>query len=210
MNRALIRDALPPELRLALVYAPARSRDALLAVLGLDQRLAHMVSGAREPILAQVRLAWWRERLADDAPAIAGEPLLELVRDAAIARAPLRALVDGWEGLVGEPCLEAVAQLADARAAALCRVPTGAANGQAGMASAREWALHDLSRMPGEWGALADSLADAEVWAARPLPRGLRPLAIMHALARRSRKRGSVAQGPGAIAVAVRVGLFGR
>jgi hypothetical protein len=36
---------------------------ATLALLALDARLAAILRGRREPIAAQLRLAWWREML---------------------------------------------------------------------------------------------------------------------------------------------------
>lgn len=210
MTRASLLETLPPEQRLALAYAPARSRDAALAILALDRRLAQVVHGAREPILAQIRLAWWRDRLTEEAAAAAGEPLLAFVREAVSQREPLRDLVDGWEGLLGGPGRDAIDGLARSRALAICSAGSDASDHHAALASAREWALHDLSRIPGQWGALAGELASAEAWQARRLPRSLRPLAVLHALARRSRKSGTDGPGPASIAVALRVGLFGR
>lgn len=210
MTRALIRETLPPPQRLALAYAPAPGRDALLVALGLDLRLAQVVTGAREPMLAQIRLAWWRERLADDAASLAGEPLLELLHGAAADRQPLRTLVNAWEGLLGEETPEALNTLAAARTEALCLASPVADRDPAVRTAAREWALHDLSRLPGGHGAAAARLADAEAWRAPRMARSLRPLAVLHALARRSRRTGRSGPDPGSILVAVRVGLFGR
>jgi len=78
---ALLASELPPPQRLALAYAPARARPATLALLALDARLAAILRGRREPLAAQLRLAWWREMFArppSDWPA--GEPLLEALR----------------------------------------------------------------------------------------------------------------------------------
>jgi hypothetical protein len=78
-----------------------------------------VVRTAREPMLAQLKLAWWRDRLAAD-PAVwpKGEPLLARL---AQWREPagLGALVDGWESLLGEPPLGAgeLAAFSEGRAA---------------------------------------------------------------------------------------------
>jgi len=53
-------DSLGPLNRLALAYAPQSTRLPLLALLALDMRLAGIVRNSREPMLAQLRLAWWR------------------------------------------------------------------------------------------------------------------------------------------------------
>ena len=53
-------DTLAPMHRLALAYAPAEARPAWAGLLALDARLAGVVRAAREPVLGQLRLAWWR------------------------------------------------------------------------------------------------------------------------------------------------------
>jgi phytoene synthase len=68
---------LPPLQRMALAYAPAQSRGALTALFSLDARLANIVRHSHEPMLAQLRLAWWRENIMADMPAQAsGDPLM--------------------------------------------------------------------------------------------------------------------------------------
>ena len=72
--------SLPVLHRLALTYAPARATRPTLALLALDARLAGIVRSASEPMLAQLRLAWWREQLEIDLTARpAGEPLLAVL-----------------------------------------------------------------------------------------------------------------------------------
>ena len=65
-----------PERALALSYA-VEGRDALAALLALDDALARLLRSTREPALGQMRLAWWREALErlDTAPPPA-EPVL--------------------------------------------------------------------------------------------------------------------------------------
>ncbi len=59
-----LAETLPTMHRLALAYAPGRTRLAWLALLALDSRLAGVLRSASEPMLAQIRLAWWRDMLA--------------------------------------------------------------------------------------------------------------------------------------------------
>ena len=74
-------EELPPAQRLALNYASRRARPATLALLALDARLAAILSQRREPIAAQLRLAWWRETLAKpSAQWPRGEPVLDALR----------------------------------------------------------------------------------------------------------------------------------
>jgi phytoene synthase len=74
---------LPPPQRLALNYASARARPAFLALLALDTRFAAVLRQRREPIAAQLRLAWWRKTLAEPAAGWPrGEPVLDALRTA--------------------------------------------------------------------------------------------------------------------------------
>ena len=113
---AALAATLSPLTRLALAYAPRTARPAWLAVLALDQRLAGIVRSAREPLLAQIKLAWWRERLAEPvARWPQGEPLLSALAAWDGQAAALVALVAGWEAvLVGNGPIEAdIAALVD-------------------------------------------------------------------------------------------------
>jgi 15-cis-phytoene synthase len=68
---------------LALAYASAEVRDAFRWLLLFDQRLQEVVERTREPLITQMRLAWWRDMLAKPAGARAtGEPLLAALADA--------------------------------------------------------------------------------------------------------------------------------
>ena len=112
---------LPTLQRLALSYCPRRARAPTIGLLALDARLAGLVRSSREPMLAQLRLAWWREMLRsppDRWPA--GEPMLALLRTWGPEVESLAGLVDGWEAMTGPPPLaaEAIDMLADARAEA--------------------------------------------------------------------------------------------
>ena len=211
-------EQLPVHLRLALSYAPAHARGLTLGLLALDCRLAGIVRNSREPLLGQVRLAWWRDRFGEGAGAWPeGEPLLALLRPWADQLAVLSSLVDGWEGLLGDQQLsgEALARLAEGRASAfgglaclLC------ADLDETKRAARGWALVDLSGKLGdpEERAQARYLAEQQDWGRARLPRSLRPLAVLHGLARRAMRRGdSQVLGAGLDGlIALRLGLLGR
>jgi phytoene synthase len=218
MDAADLLDELPADRRLALAYARPAMRDVVLGLLLLDLRLARIVSQAREPILGQIRLAWWRDRLGeplDKNPA--GEPLLALLSLWGPRRAGLVGLVDGWEALLGETTiesaeLEAFAAGRGAAFAELARVlGCGDAADEAGRAG-RSWALADLAANLGksdETG-LALQLAQGQDWRPAQLPRAMRPLAILYGLARRKRGSGPLLAGLGDGLCAVRLGLFGK
>src|SRR5258708_29148912 len=55
---------------LAALFAPEPARRALLALLAFDHELARTSTVTREPMLARIRLQWWREAVAE-APSIA-------------------------------------------------------------------------------------------------------------------------------------------
>lgn len=86
-----------PEVALTLTYVPPSRRDVVAALFQLDAQIGAVLRFAREPLLAQLRLTWWREALAQPDPA-GRQPLLarlEPVMDAGLDR-----LVEGWEVLL--------------------------------------------------------------------------------------------------------------
>ena len=50
---------------LALSTVPARSRSALAALFAIDAAMGDVVRTTTDPMLGQIRLAWWRERLEE-------------------------------------------------------------------------------------------------------------------------------------------------
>lgn len=172
------RDILAAEARLALVYTPSSVRPQVLAILSLDARLAELVRGAREVMLGQMRLAWWRDTLAKDSGDWRrGDPVLAALQAWAGNRAPLSALVDGWEHLLGDEALSAdrIAAFAAGRAA-----PWEALGGTPAARMARRWALADLAGHcsdPAERALVAATTRPAP----EPLPRPMRGLAILAA-----------------------------
>lgn len=211
---ALLRDSLPPVERMAVGYAPARLRLRWLGLFALDRRFAQIVRAAREPMLGQLRLGWWREALALPA---AQRP----VGDAVIAAladwpdtAALVALADGWEGLLGDAPLDAAAfaALAGARGEAVAAIARdGDAGGRADAASALgyRWALADLAAHLSDPREIATvtALLRAAPRPHGPWPRAVRPIAVLENLA--SREMAGEARWPGLLA-AMRIGLAGR
>ncbi len=199
-------DTLPPHWRLAVAYAPAQSRDHWLTLLALDTRLGGIVRSAREPMLAQMKLAWWRDRLAQRAAEWPkGEPLLAALACWQDGHGVLTGLVDGWEALLGEAPLsqEALLALVEGRVAAIAGL-----GGDATMA--RGWALADVAAHlghPDERTVLERLIADHD-WRARRLPRGQRPLAVLHGIAARGRGDPAKMQKIPLLTL-MRLGLFG-
>ena len=84
---------------LATLYAPTAVRPALFALHALDLELAEVARTTTEPMLGQIRLAWWREQLqALDKGARPAQPVLAAVADhllpAGVSGASLEPLED--------------------------------------------------------------------------------------------------------------------
>ncbi|MFN3618854.1 squalene/phytoene synthase family protein [Sphingorhabdus sp.] len=95
---------LPPPATLAIAYVPQKFRAAFALLLQIDARLEDIVHNAREPMIAQIKIAWWREAFSNEPPLRPkGEPLLQALNDTnnVIPLAALEALVSAWESLLG-------------------------------------------------------------------------------------------------------------
>jgi len=207
---------LPTLQRLALAYAPARARVPTLALLALDTRMASLLRNSREPMLAQLRLAWWRETLQRDASEWpVGEPILQALGSWQNGHGALTALVDGWEALTSAAPLPAVSfeTMAEGRGAAfaaLAGVVGTPTDVEGARALGKAWALADLSARlshPAEQEA-AHQLRQADQSRYPSLSRAMRPLVVLHGLAQRElvgegRSRAS-------LLTALRLGWFGR
>ena len=82
---------------LATLFAPEQQRRDLLALLAFDHELARTRAVAREPILARIRLQWWRDAAAEatGAGTPRAQPVVESLSETARRHAlPLQRLVD--------------------------------------------------------------------------------------------------------------------
>lgn len=192
---------LDPDRTLALAYVPAGRRAAVEALWRLDAALASVLSTGREPLISQIRLAWWRESLEklDIAPA-PGEPVLQAlsahVLPAGIGGAELAAMEAGWAVLLspdalGPPDLDLYASarggLLFRYTARLLGEPLPAPGVEAGGGA---WALVDLARHSANEANSEAALAAARVPAPYRWPSRLRPLGMLAALARRDSEPG--------------------
>jgi phytoene synthase len=88
-----------PDRYFATLFAPSDKRPLLFALYALDHEIVHAIRVTREPILAEIRLQWWREAVLE---AREGRPraqptttaLAELFARAPACCAPLEALID--------------------------------------------------------------------------------------------------------------------
>lgn len=210
-------EALAPLSRLALAYAPAPAKADWLTFLLLDARLGQIVRSAREPMLAQLKLAWWRDRLSGGRAAFPrGEPLLARLADW-LEPASMVPLVDGWEALLGEPPLgpEACRAFAEGRGQALVGLAKRMGTGPGLVATVGQcWSLAEIAVALGsdEERAAALTLLAAERNRVGALPRVMRPLAVLAGVYRRASAKEGLADlhNPGAWLTAVRIGLTGR
>lgn len=148
----LSADALDdPERTLALTYAPVEARQSLAALLSLDDALASLLRTTTEPAVAQIRFAWWRERLAElggtVTPAI---PVLQVVADHVVALgisgSRLVGIVEGWEVLIEAERLDrdTLSQFAQKRGGTLFAIGAELSGSKAFPEAGQGWALSDL------------------------------------------------------------------
>jgi len=138
---------------LALSYAPDRSRAALEALFALDTALGNVLRTTREPLVGQMRLAWWREALQGlDASGAPAEPVLQSLTAAAlplgITGRALSDMVDGWEPLLGDigtGSIDDHARLRGGALFAMAGTAAGVASGDPVGDAGEGWALADLA-----------------------------------------------------------------
>ncbi|NMW31454.1 hypothetical protein HKD42_05225 [Altererythrobacter sp. RZ02] len=217
----MVHDELPLPQKLAVAHSAAADRRIIEPFFVLDNRLAQFVSQSKEPVLTQMRIAWWRDQLGkpvEQRPE--GDPVLDaLSAHWARQESALVALVDGWEALLAEPPLPdtAAQEFTEGRAkcfaaiAHLCDLPSAKAQAYS---VGTVWAYADLlSRMSDqdEKQFVLSQCQTAEVRNQR-LPYQLRSLSILGILAENaiSKGGGPLIQGRRDFLTVTRVGLFGR
>ena len=194
--------ALSAEQGLALAFCGARYRQAFSLLLQFDRSLGRAVQQQGPPVAGQLRLAWWREQIADlhidrGANLVLTE-LARLLTAEDSARQDLSRMIDGWEVLLVNDDLsdENLLQYAKERGGGLfCLAAKVAGSGEdtgeteAGIV----WALVDLARHCSD-PVLANrviALARAHIRSARQLSRHLRPFALLAHFAECDVVRGS-------------------
>lgn len=214
-------ETLPEEQRLAIAYTPVSARPSLASFFALDRRLAQIVSKTTEPMLGQMRLAWWRDMLAkpvSERPG--GDAVLDALGEHWAGReASLIANVDAWELLVAEEQLltEHIVRYGEMRGvpfAALAGKPLDRAGQDRVEAAGLHWALADAASHIAEQTEREAFVLAAlgRVAVGGPFPRELRGLAVLQALSLRALKAGGrpLMEGRGAALTALRVALLGR
>ena len=150
---------LRPPVLLAITYAPVAARARLTWLMALDQRFADVLSRTTEPLIAQLRLSWWRDALnSEPVNRPKGEPLLADLNDFKcnedLIFAGLR-LVDAFEVLATNYDLREQKTAQAQRILAICGAYAqwvGGAESQRGHIEqiASWWASAD-SKLPKSW-----------------------------------------------------------
>lgn len=222
--RAMTAPEVPvsPLVTLASGYGDAQMRRWCQALFAFDAQIAGIVLQAREAMLAQIRLQWWHDVIAQPAasrpsanPVLAG--LLPLEAEGLDLAGALGGVIRGWEAALDRDDPDAVAEFAQARGqllAAFAPIEQGADAADL-QRIGEAWALWDMVRFHRRTEALDAAVRgiDTQALARIRLPRRLRPLSIIGCAVRldiaegpRDRPWGS----PGVFARLVWHGLSGR
>ncbi|WP_336970373.1 hypothetical protein [Sphingobium aromaticiconvertens] len=191
-----------------------------------DARLAQIVRTTTEPMIGQMRLAWWEDVLSDESGAKGrGEPLLAALRDAKLAGHPgLGAMLDGWEALLGDAAPDDLALRAFGvdRGGGLFHALAGEDRAPESLIQAGAvWALWDLSGHVGSASEAARAIAVAQTFLGAgngrdwmgDWPRAWRPMRLAFGLAVHDVQRGRAAPRnltPRLYARLLRLALVGR
>ena len=172
-RKAIVIEPASPLARLLCAYVPPIQRLQHRLLWAFDERLADIVRSTTQPMIGQMRIAWWDEVLAASAAGEpgakgAGDPLVDALRAAGLAGRPgLARMLDGWEALLDTPIGdEALLLFARARGGGLfAALSTGASDDGALEAAGSLWALWDLAAhlSPGD-PAAARAMAVARRW----------------------------------------------
>jgi phytoene synthase len=174
---------------------PREVRPAFAALWNLDLAFADVVSTSSDPRLGAIRLGWWRERLdeLDQHPAAPAEPRLQAVAKELLPRCvsghELAGLEDAWLPLLepfpwGEAQVDGVALRGRVLFGVGARL-LGCSADEAERAGAL-WSLADGAQHCSDAPTrdlLASGAGEALAAIAGPLPRKLRPLTVIAALA---------------------------
>lgn len=220
----------PQDPRIALTLKADR-RDAVQSLWALAIRLTKLLDDVREPLIGQIKLAWWRDMMAmlatDAASLPMGEPLLADIQAHFSGVAGLQAIVDAAEAmLMADDVAARTAAAKDfgrqlfVRTAACQHDPavSGAVSGRTSAAGLGDGAGHAWGLLWGAYvhrgtpdgAAMLSAAAEAGSVSARQYGRGQRGLVMLDRLAAQI----GGAQGARDLRreglMLLRIGLFGR
>jgi 15-cis-phytoene synthase len=176
-----IESDLPPPARLAVAYAPPAVRRAFSLLLRFDTRFASVVGRASEPMIGQMKLAWWRDALLRPSGSRPkGEPLLSELGEFG-GRIPVSAverLLSAWEILLAADqwSSKTINEFADLRGSAIFKTYADMVAAPCDVSSlGAAWAVDDLKMLFG--ARVPDSEPRATLLHSKK--RLLRPLTIL-------------------------------
>ena len=158
---AAVRRSDPDRWLAARFIVDVQARADVIALYALNDELSRIHETVREPLMGEIRLAWWREALDE---IFAGgavrrhrvvEALAEAVRRRGLARAPFDAMIEArYADLEAQPfgddaALEAYIDGTAGALMALAIAVLAQADGLIARSAARAWALAGLWRRQG-------------------------------------------------------------
>ena len=200
--------------RISMRYTSREFRAKLSTVFALDRRLGQLVAQTSEPMLGQMRLAWWRDVLAQPSDARpSGDNVLDAIgRYWDREENGLVQLVDGWEHMLSEPPL--ASQAAQAFIAGRIEAVAAISDTKDVRLVARRWACADATAHTAQEDErqtfIKLGLEDADQKIA--LPKSLRGLSVLNALSLRALRANGIPlmHGRGAAATILRASIIGR
>lgn len=209
-KRSAIAEAFGADRAIALNYVPARHRAAIEALWAIDMAMGDVLRTTSEPMLGQIRLAWWRERLEElDQGVVPAEPRLRAVASELIPRgirgADVAALEGGWLPLLDNfPWDVRTSEAVWFRGRFLFGLAAGVLGErtQEIEAAGGAWALADAARRCSDAPSRAMLLGQARTLSAglrgMKFAKTLRPLSMLAAVAIRDAARGEPFESEGA------------
>lgn len=156
---------------LSILWAPERYRPPLLALHAYDLEMQRIIASIEDPMLAEIRLAWWREQLEGLAQHKEPQPqpllqALAVARDAGVSLQALSEIEDGFLPLLMESVSD-VGAMAQARGKALFLAMGALLGGDAELlaSAGHDWALAQLLR--DGWGRRAETVEKLRIPAAK-------------------------------------------
>ncbi|MDB5712725.1 MAG: hypothetical protein JWO15_122 [Sphingomonadales bacterium] len=184
------------ERTLALGHAPAALRRGVSAIWQLDETLGRIVASTTEPMIGQMRLTWWHERLCGlDAEELPAEPLLQDLAHYAlhhdVTGTDLASLIEGWEALLDPLPLgqEELALFAEKRGGTLFRLSARLLGSHADEYAGQGWALVDFARHCSDAETAGRAMTMARDRLNQPGEKLAKPLRILTRLAQARARR---------------------
>ena len=183
-----------------MFYVPRPARFLVTALFALDSAMGEVVRTTTEPMIGQIRLAWWRERLEElDEGRAPAEPNLqaaaEIIAGSEVTGREMAEITEGWEALL-EPfpwdgaVADAVADRGRRLFAIAARI-VGARPERAGQAG-QLWALVDVAKHCSDEisrKSLIDAARSLSAQISDVAAEAERPLTMLGLLARRDLER---------------------